>query len=167
MTYRLWFHALEMAGHGPDWWLTAHFDPAQAAVLAETARALTPAGFVVQPVRRAPCPVHGHVCDYDLYVDEANAATLFAQVAGRHMGNVYVFHTLQVCRNVVQVVRGYGGYPGQYGPAETDWLWQLAHTSALTLHGWQVAYGGMTYPEVTAASGYGLADWQTYLAVTP
>lgn len=136
-------------------------------MLAATARALTPAGFVVRSVRRAPCPVHGHACDYDLYVDEANAATIFAQVAGRRTGNVYVFHTLQVCQNVVQMVRGYGGYPGHLGPAETDWLWQLAHTPALTLHGWQVTYGGMTYPEVEAVHGYGLADLQTYLAATP
>lgn len=159
-----WYHDLSAAGKGPDWILNAWFAGGDGARLSAAVRALAPAGFTHYRAAQAPCPIHAGTCDYDLYADDAQYAAIVAQCEGSPAGNVYVYHTMQACQDAFQLVRGYGGYPGQHGAEETRCLRALAQDPGLTMVGWSVVYGGMGYPHEQRAGGATAAELLRYLA---
>lgn len=160
---QLWYHELSAAGKGPDWIFNATFAGQSGEHLVPFVRALGPAGFIYYRATQAPCPIHGGRCDYDLYANSHQYESIVAQCEGRPAGNVYIYHTMQACRDTFQLVRGYGGYPGQHGAEETRCLRALAQAPELPLSGWSVAYGGMGYSYEQLASGASAAELLRYL----
>jgi hypothetical protein len=158
-----WYHQLSAAGKGPDWIFDATFAGDAGERLGAFVRALGPAGFIYYRAAQAPCPIHGGPCDYDLYADSNQYEAIVAQCEGRPAGNVYIYHTIQACRDAFQIVRGYGGYPGQHGPEETRCLRALAQAPELAMSSWRIAYGGMGYPYEQLAGGATAGELLRYL----
>jgi hypothetical protein len=105
-----WFHELLASGKGPDWVFNATFAPGSGGALAASVRASAPPGFTYYRATQRPCSIHYHTksCDYDLYVDTPHYQACVDQLEGRHRQNMYVYHSIQVCRDEFQIVRGYG-----------------------------------------------------------
>lgn len=160
----LWYRDLSAAGKGPDWIFNATFAGQAAEHLGPAFRALGPAGFIYYRAAQAPCPIHGGRCDYDLYADGQQYEAIVAQCEGRPAGNVYIYHTMQACRDTFQLVRGYGGYPGQHGAEETRSLRALAQAPDLVMSSWEILYGGMGYPFEQWIAGASAAELLHYLS---
>lgn len=158
-----WFHDLETAGKGPDWYFNAAFAPGSAAALAEAFRALAPQGFTRYDAQAAHCPIHSRLCDYGIYLVTSQAAALINNIEGKSTENIYVYHTIQACQEDLQLVRGYGGYSGQHGAEETRLVRALAQAPGLALQRWSVSYGGMGYPFEVLAQGHSAAELLRYL----
>src|SRR4051812_9045372 len=153
MSQPFWFRELLAAGKGPDWVFNAAFAPGSTSSLAEVVRQHAPTGFAYYRATQRPCPIHLKSCDYDLYIDAPHYRACIDQLEGRHAENIYIYHTIQVCQDEYQLVRGYGGYPGQHGSAETRSIRALAEMPALVMTEWRIIYGGVTYSYETLASG--------------
>ena len=166
MTETFWFRELLAGGKGPDWVFNAAFAPGSSSALAATVRDHAPLGFTDYRATQRPCPIHGKLCDYVLYVDTPHYQACIDQLEGRHDRNIYVYHTIQVCRHEYQLVRGYGGAPDQHGSAETQSIRALAHTPDLVMTAWSIVYGGVTYPYETLVSGTTSAALLAYLDST-
>ena len=163
MAQAFWFRELLAAGKGPDWLLNVSFTPGSASALAATLRQHAPIGFTHYQATQRHCPIHGHLCDYVLYVDSSNYQACVDQLEGRHTGNIYVYHTIQLCRHDYQMTRGYGGYPDQHGEAETRCIRALAQAPNCVITEWNLVHGGMTYPYETLISGTTAAGLLEYL----
>jgi hypothetical protein len=158
-----WYRALLACGKGPDWVFNAAFAPGGSTALAAMLREQPPAGFGLYRATQRPCSIHGGSCDYDLYVDMSNYQACVGQLEGRDASNIYLYHSIQVCHDEYQLVRGYGGYPDQHGLAETRSIRAIAQTPELILTKWSIVYGGMTYPYETLISGTTSAELLDYL----
>lgn len=158
-----WFWELEAAGKGPDWCFSARFAPASAAALAGAFCALAPQGFALYEAHAQHCPIHQRQCDYVMYIDSQQRAAIVANIEGVAEQNVYIFHTMQACQNEFQIVRGYGGYPGQHGAEEMRVIRALAQAPDLALASWNIGYGGMGYPFEILAQGAGATELLRYL----
>jgi hypothetical protein len=163
MTQAYWFHELSAGGKGPDWLFNATFAAGSRRALAAAVRAHAPAGFTAYHASQRPCPIHGVLCDYILYVDTPHYQTCIDQLEGRNTANIYVYHTIQICQNDVQLVRGYGGDPAQHGRAETQMIRAIAQAPDLVMAAWSIVYGGVTYPYETLAGGATSAALLAYL----
>lgn len=157
----VWFRELESAGKGPDWIFSASFAPENGQQLGELFRALLPHGFTSYRAQQRQCSIHSRSCDYDLYIDDHQAETITALLEDRLQQNVYIFHTIQLCGNELQLVRGYGGYPGQHGDEETRCIHTLAQVPTLT--DWSISYGGDAYPFETWRQGMGSTELLKFL----
>lgn len=159
----LWFHELAAAGKGPDWVFSARFAPNSHALLSASVRMLAPQGFTYYRATQADCAIHSRVCDYDLYVDNQQYDAIIALLEGRQQRNIYVYHTLHACQGEFQLVRGYGGYPGEHGGEETRCIRALATTPGLAMRSWNIFYGGVTYPYEQWAEGKTASELLQYL----
>lgn len=160
---RYWFDELDANGSGPDWVLNAAFAPASPDHLTEAVRSLALQRFTRYHAEQRHCAIHNRLCSYDLYIDDHSSAAVIAMLEGRVAANSYLYHTIQVCQHDLQIVRGYGGYPGQYGDEETRCIRTLALHPELQTGEWSIAAGGDGYPFVTRASGDGAATVVSYL----
>ncbi|KPV51587.1 hypothetical protein SE17_20350 [Kouleothrix aurantiaca] len=158
-----WFRELEATGKGPDWFFNAAFAPGSAAGLAAAFRALAPQGFTRYEAHRQHCPIHQQKYDYVMYIDSQQHAAIVRNIEGDSGQNVYIFHTIQACQNDLQIMRGYGGYPGQHGAEETRVIRALAQAPDLALEHWNIGYGGMGYPFEILAQGSGATTLLRYL----
>ena len=158
-----WFWQLEAAGHGPDWFFFATFTPSTTDGVAVVIRQHPLPGFAYYHVSNGPCSRHHHHSTYDLYVDQHNYDQLVQSFAGRQIQNRWIYHTIAVCGNDVTLERGYGGYPGMHGPAETSLIETLAAARELTLVDWKVAYGGDGYTQRQLTSGATATELLAYL----
>jgi hypothetical protein len=168
MTQPFWFHELLASGKGPDWVFNAAFTPGSSSLLAETVREHAPIGFTYYRATQRPCPIHWNSksCDYDLYIDTPHYQACIDQLEGRQERNLYVYHSIQVCQHDYQLVRGYGGDPDQHGSAETRLIRALTQTPNLAMTGWNILYGGVTYPYDTLISGTTSTELLAYLDAT-
>jgi hypothetical protein len=166
MTQPFWFRELVAGGKGPDWMFNAAFAPGSSSGLAATVRAHAPIGFTYYQATQRPCSLHFKVCDYDLYVDTPHYQACVDQLEGRYSGNVYVYHTIQICGHEVQLVRGYGGGPDQHGDAETQVIRAIAQAPDVIITEWSIVYGGMTYPYERLIGGATAAGLLEYLDAT-
>lgn len=164
MTQPYWFHELLADGKGPDWVSNAAFTP-ESSALADVVRQHAPLDFAYYRATQRPCPIHwnSRSCDYDLYVDTPHYQACIEQLEGRQAGNIYVYHSLQVCGQEFQLVRGYGGDPEQHGDAETHAIRALAQAPNLAMTAWSIVYGGGTYSYKTLNSGATSAGLLAYL----
>lgn len=160
---RDWFWQLAAAAQGPDWLFTATFAPADTTRLALSVRQHPPPGFVYHRVASSACHLHPQPHAYDCYVDAHNADALIANLAGQPARNLWVYHTIEVCGPHVSIERGYGGYPGAHGPAETSVIWMLAQAPDLSLATWEIAYGGQGYQGGQLAQGTSATSLCAYL----
>ena len=163
MTQQLWFRELSAGGKGPDWVFNAGFAPGNSSALAETVREHASIEFTYYRATQRACPIHGTACDYDLYIDTPHYQACVDQLEGRYDQNTYIYHSIQVCRNAYQLVRGYGGYPDQHGGAETRSIRALAQPPHIVMTEWSIVYGGITYPYETLISGATSAALLAYL----
>jgi hypothetical protein len=163
VTEIFWFRELESAGKGPDWVFNATFAPGSRHALAATLLGHAPVGFTAYHASQRPCSIHGTLCDYVEYIDTAHYQACVDQLEGRNTNNIYIFHTIQVCQNEFQLVRGYGGDPAQHGHAETQMIRAIAQAPELAMIGWSIVYGGVTYPYETLVSGATPAALLAYL----
>lgn len=149
-----WYRHLDAAGQGPDWRISATFTEPE--VLAALVRAHAPAEFV----REAADQTGG--AEQPAAVSYLDAHSHASVAAAPHQ-NRWVYHSIAVRGGSLTVERGYGGYPGQHGEAETELLVALARHPRLTLVAWAIAYGGDGYPLVEAAGGRDAASLLAYL----
>ena len=165
MTQPFWFRELLAGGKGPDWVFNAAFAPGSSSALAAAVRDHAPIGFTYYRATQRPCPIHFDLkaCDYDLYVDTPHYQACVDQLEGRQGNNVYIYHSIQVCRHNYQLVRGYGGTPDQHGSAETRAIRTLANTPQIVMTEWSIVFGGGTYSYDILCSGATSAALVAYL----
>lgn len=160
---RDWFWQLQADGHGPDWFFFATFAPAGAERLSRLVREHPLPAFAQYRATNRLCRRHHHTSTFDLYVDQANYAGLVANLTGEQGRNIWIYHTIEVCGADITIERGYGGYPGAHGAAETGLIATLARSSELALTAWQVGYGGEGYTGGSVASGASAAELLAYV----
>ena len=163
MTQTYWFRELLAGGKGPDWVFNAAFAPGSSSILTALVRHHAPIGFTGYQAAQRPCPIHGKLCDYVLYVDTPHYQACIDQLEGRYAENIYIYHTIQVCHNEYQLMHGYGGDPDQHGSTETQAIRALANTPGLMMTEWSIVYGGVTYPYEILVGGTTSAALLAYL----
>ena len=160
---REWFWQLQAAGQGPDWYFVAGFAPAGAERLAAHVRGYRLPDFDHYRVVDGLCTRHQHHATSDLYADRASYPRLVANLAGGRPQNIWIYHAIEVCGPSLTIERGYGGYPGLHGAAETGLIVALASLPEITLVDWQVSYGGEGYAPGQAMAGASGAELLAYL----
>jgi hypothetical protein len=152
---------------GPDFLFVAAFAPANAAGLALAVRQFDFQHFARHAATDQYCRQHAQQCSYDLYIDTRNYLSIVGNIQGPQTVNVWIYHTIAVCRESLSIERGYGGYGDSYQAEERRLLRWLVQIRQLEPQSWKALSGGDGYAYTAIAAGSSGAELLDYLDAAP
>ena len=152
--HKLW--CWEAINHGPDWVFSAHVTPESAEALERFAKQSTLQDYV-HCTEEKFCHHHQQTCQHHIFIDSSNLDNFRAQ------RNLWVFNTVNIHKDIIEIVCGYGGRGETYNRTETSLLFDIFTSPHITLHDWKVVFGGNFYDYKTLREGSDFQSLTDYL----
>ncbi len=161
--YKVWCWEAAQHGAGPDWLFIAHVISASEPALAALALNTTLHEYVAFNEEVAHCSAHQQPCRQRTFVDESSSSVYAENLQGTHKQNIWVYNIVQIHRDTLEVLCGYGGRGEAYNQIETTFLLNALATPGLTLYDWCVIVGGEGYEYKMLREGTDVASLRAYL----
>lgn len=151
---KLW--CWEITQQGPDWSFWAQVTPRSTEALMQFVKRSTLQGYVYCPEEKF-CQHHQQVCQHHLFIDSSNFDDF------RSQKNLWIFNSVDVHKDIVEITCGYGGRGETYNRIETSLLLDIFASPRITLSSWKIMTGGNFYDYKIAREGKNVKSLKDYL----
>lgn len=158
---KLWCWEAIQGNYGPDWLFIAQVEPESEAELAHIAADVRMADYTFYTRPAEYCAAHQQLCSYQTFIDKASAAYLY-NGSGREPRNSWIYNSIRIHRDTLEVECGYGGRGDLYNFHETAFLLMVFSLPHITWRTWRVLVGGGGYDYTLLREGRNQDDLRAY-----
>lgn len=163
---KLWCWELAAQAAGPDWLCRLIWAHSSSSELLKIIGQQQLPGFMLLNYQGA-CTLHQGICEYHTFIDGDNHSAFAQNVAGGEARNLWLYNTISLHQNVLEIEHGYGGREDNYARTETSFLLGLLAQPKLGLQHWGIYAGGQGYPWLALREGSNADELERYINASP
>lgn len=160
---KVWCWEAAQAGYGPDWRFLAYITPGSEDKLDNIAAHTTLHGYTYYPIEGVYCQYHQQVCRCHSFIDTSNAQAYINNLKSSEQKNLWVYNTIEIHRDIIEIESGYGGRGIQNNNVETSFLLDIFTTPAIVLRHWEILTGGLGYDYRLLKEGSSVDTFRAYI----